>query len=135
MSDDTNQSAEAAQSRREDLVFSVEDANTLAEASWARVVALMFMFAPDADRYVDNGDQRVDRADAGQIIIDWAPAERYSLAEKASADSLATSLSMDMRAAKIWQLTPDEVAINRAGLAADTLLAPPPASVTGAAAG
>jgi hypothetical protein len=132
MSDDTNQSAESAQNRREDLVFAVEDANTLAASSWARVVALMFMFAPDSDRYADNGGVRVDRADAGQIIIDWMPAERYSLAEKASADSQATSLSMDMRAAKIWQLTPDEVEINRAGLAADALLAPQPApAVTG----
>lgn len=134
MSDDTNQSAESAQNRREDLVFSIEDANTLARHGWAQVVALMFLFAPDEDRYDGVGAQRADRADAGRIVIDWMPAERYSLAEKAAADSVNKTLSRDMAAVKIWQLTPDEVAINRAGLAADVLLAPQPA-VTGGAAG
>lgn len=124
MSDDTNQSAEGAQNRREDLVFSVEDANVLARHGWVRVVALMFMFAPDEDRYAGEGAQRVDRADAGQIIIDWMPAERYSLSEKAAADAANKTLSRPMSAAKIWQLTPDEVAINEAHAAAEALLAP-----------
>lgn len=127
MSDDTNQSAEGAQNRREDLVFSVEDANALARRGWAQVVALMFMFAPDADRYAGVGADRVDRADPGQIVIDWMPAERYSLSEKAAADGTNKTLSKDMAAAKIWQLTPDEVAINRAQLAADAFLNPQPA--------
>lgn len=123
-SDDTNASAESAQNRREGLVFSVEDSDRIAGRRWADVISLLFLFAPDEDRYVGEGDTRVDRADAGQIIIDWFPAERYSLAEKASADSANKSLSPDMAAAKIWQLTPDEVAINRAQRAAAALTLP-----------
>jgi hypothetical protein len=126
MSDDTNASAESAQNRREDLVFSVEDANTIAARGWAEVVALMFLFAPETDRFDATGDVPVDRADAGQIVVDWMPAERYSLAEKAAADSANKTLAPDMAAAKIWQLTPDEVAINRALRAADLLLNAPP---------
>lgn len=125
MSDDTNQSAEAAQLRREGLVFCVEDANSMDGRHWANVISMMFEMAPEQDRYAGDGQARVDRADAGQIIIDWYPAERFSLAEKAAADSANKSLSPDMAAAKIWQLTPDEVQINRTQRAAEALLAPP----------
>jgi hypothetical protein len=127
MSDDTNASAEAAQLRREGLVFAVEDADAIAGRHWANVLSMMFEFADEADRFDGAGK---DRADVGQIVIDWYPAERFSLAEKAQADSQNKTLSPDMAAAKIWQLTPDEVAINRAQRAADALLNPQP--VTGA---
>lgn len=136
LSDDTNSSADAAQLRREGLVFKVEDREMIAGRAWSKVVSFLFLFAPDADRYAGEGQQRVDRADAGQIIIVWKPAERFTLAERSQADSLNKTLSSDMAAEKIWQLTPDEVAINRAQRAADMLLNPPavPAVPSGTAA-
>lgn len=121
--DGINQSAEGAQLTREGLTFKVEDRDKIAGRSHARVLSLMFKFGADADRYDGQGN---DRADAGRIVFDWKPAERYSLAEKGQADSQNKTLSRDMAAAKIWQLTPDEVAINRAQVAADLLLNPPP---------
>lgn len=130
--DGVNQSAAGALGNKEPMVFKVEDRDTIAGRHLAQFLAIMFMFAPDADRY--DAD-RNDRADPGKIVIDWAPAERYSLQEKAGADSLNKSLSPDMAAAKIWNLTPDEVGINRAQRAAEALLAPAPApAVTGGSA-
>jgi hypothetical protein len=108
--DGVNQSAEGAQAGREPLVFKVEDRNKLAGRSWAKVISLLFEFAPDADRYDADGN---DRADQGKIVIDFTPAERFSLAEKAQADSQNKTLSSDMAAVKIWGLTSDEVALNR----------------------
>lgn len=124
LSDDTNSSADASQARREGRVAKVEDRDMIAGRGWARVLSLMFALAPDEDRYAGDGDQRVDRADGGQIVIDWAPAERFSLSERAQADAQNKSLSPDMAAAKIWGLTPDEVSINRAQRAADVLMQP-----------
>lgn len=126
MSDEVNQSAEAAQLRREGLVFGIEDANSMDGRHWANVISMMFEMAPDEDRYAGEGEGRVDRAEVGQIVVDWYPAERYSLSEKATADASNKSLSPDMAAVKIWQLTPDEVAINRTQRASEALLAPPP---------
>lgn len=118
--DGINQSAEGAQLTREGREFKVEDRDKIAGRSWARVLSLMFRFGPDSLRYDDN---QADRADAARIIIDWKPAQRYSLAEKAQADSLNKSLSRDMAAAKIWGLSSDEVTINRAQLDAEALTA------------
>lgn len=132
--DAVNQSAEGAQAAKEGQTFKVEDRDRIAARRWAQVVSLMFMFGPEDNRYVGEGEQRIDRADAGAIVVDWMPAERLSLAEKAQADSLNKSLSTDMAAAKIWGLNPDEVAINRAQRAADALLAPAPIAAGGSAA-
>lgn len=117
--DGINQSAEGAQLTREGLTFKVEDRDKIAGRSHARTLSLMFKFGPDADRYDAEGN---DRADAGRIVFDWKPAERYSLAEKAQADSQNKTLSRAMAGAKIWQLTPDEVAINAGQVAGDILL-------------
>jgi hypothetical protein len=105
-------------------VFKVEDRDKIAGRSWARVLSLMFLFGPEADRYDSDGN---DRADAGLIVIDWKPAERYSLAERAAADSANKSLSADMAAQKIWGLSADEIAINRSQRAAESLILPRPA--------
>jgi hypothetical protein len=114
LSDDVNQSAEGAQFRREGLVFRVEDRESLAGRKLAEVVALMFLFAPDEDRYASAGRGRakVDRADPSQIVTDWAPAERFSLSERADADSKNKTLSVRMASVKVWGLTPDEAEIN-----------------------
>lgn len=121
--DSHNTTAEGVQEKREGLVFKVEDRQRIAELQWARVVACMFMFAPDTDRYAGDGEERLDRADASRIVIDWHPAERFSLAERSQADSQNKSLSKEMAAAKIWGLTPDEVALNQAQFAAEQLVA------------
>jgi hypothetical protein len=134
--DGVNQSAEGAQGHREGQVFKVEDRDRIAARRWAQVVSLMFLFGPEEDRYAGEGDNKADRADAGSIIIDWTPAERFSLAEKAAADAANKSLSPDMAAAKIWGLSPDEVEINRAQRAAAALLTPAPSgSGSGSGAG
>lgn len=121
LSDDVNQSAEGAQYNREGLIFGIEDCMALAAAKWQQVIACMFLFAPDSDRYAPGGrgNKPLDRSDASQILIDWAPPERFSLAERADADSKNKTLSLDMAAAKIWGLSPDEVAINREQRKAD----------------
>lgn len=121
LSDSVNQSAEGAQYNRESHIFGVEDCTELAGGKWAQVIACLFLFAPDKDRYASGGKgkSKLDRADPGQIVIDWAPAERFSLAERADADSKNKTLSLDMSGAKIWGLSPDEVARNRAQRKAD----------------
>lgn len=118
--DGANQTAEGAQLAREAQTFKIEDRDRIAARPWARVIANLFRFAPDEDRYDSDGN---DRADAGRIIIDWAPAERFSLAEKAAADTQNKSLSADMAAVKIWGLTQDEAAINKAQRASDVFAA------------
>lgn len=120
--DGANQSAEGASGNKEMGIFKIEDRDRIAGRCWADVISQMFQFAPDEDRYDSAGN---DRADAGKIVIDWFPAERYTLQEKAQADAANKSLSPDMAAAKIWQLTPDEVAINRTQRAGEMLLAGP----------
>lgn len=112
--DAANQSAEGAQLQREGLVFKVEDRNRLAGTSLAQVISLGFSMLGDATR-----------ARLGDIIVDWAPAERYSLAERAQADSLAVSLPTAQRLRLIWQLTPAEVQIALAQRASDAMFGPP----------
>lgn len=99
-SDAVNQSAEGAQLSREGLVFKTGDRETISTPRLKRVAAFLFKLAGEDER-----------ADASQIILDWAPVERYSLAEKAQADSQAGSLPDEQKWRLIWQLTPDEIAI------------------------
>lgn len=99
-SDAVNQSAEGAQLTREGLVFKVEDRDSIAGRQWAKVASIGFQFM---------GDEA--RADLGKIIVDWMPAERYSLAEKAAADSTALSLSDEQKYRIIYGMSPDEVRI------------------------
>jgi hypothetical protein len=121
--DAANQSAEGAQLMREGLVFKVEDRCRIAGRSWAEVVSIGFqMMGDDA------------RAPVDKITVDWVPAERYSLAERAQADSLSTSLPWAQKMRLIWGLDPNEVAIASAQRSSDAMLAalalpqaPPPA--------
>lgn len=120
--DSQNQAAAGADATREGRVFKVEDRDRIAARSWRELVSLMFRFAPDTDRY---DAQKNDRADVGKIVIDWMPAERYSLQEMSQADSQNTTLSTQMAGQKIWQLSPDENRINAAQRATEALLNPP----------
>lgn len=110
--DAANQSAEGAQLTREGLVFKVEDRNKIAGRAWAKVMSIAFAFAGDSER-----------ADLSKLIVDWQPAERFSLSERASADSLALSLPAAQKYRIIWGMSPDEVQIALAQRSADQLLA------------
>lgn len=101
--DATNQSAEGAQLSREGLVWKTNDRETLCNPRWARVASFLFQLLKDPER-----------GDASKIIVDWMPVERYSLAEKAQADSQALSLPDEQKWRLIWQMTPDEIAISSA---------------------
>jgi hypothetical protein len=110
--DAANQSAEGAQLQREGLVFKVEDRDRIAGRSWAEVISIGFkMMGDDA------------RSPVEKITVDWVPAERYSLAEKSQADSLATSLPWAQKMRLIWQMDPAEVAIASAQRSSDAMLA------------
>lgn len=51
----------------------------------------------------------MQRADATKIETLWAPMERFTLAEKAEADSKAGGLPLEKRWTDIWQYPPAEV--------------------------
>ncbi|MGI9091552.1 MAG: phage portal protein [Gemmatimonadaceae bacterium] len=97
--DAANQSAEGAGLTREGLVFKVEDRDRICGRKWAKVASLAFQFKGDSAR-----------ADLAGLSVDWTPAERYSLAERASADAQAMSLPFEQKLRIIWQLPPDEAA-------------------------
>ncbi|MCU1675346.1 MAG: bacteriophage adsorption protein [Frankiales bacterium] len=97
--DATNQTAEGASLAREGLVYKVEDRMARAGASWARVMSLAFLFMGETER-----------ADVARIQPIWAPAERFSLAERGSASSQAVDMPFETKLREIWQFTPDQIA-------------------------
>lgn len=72
--DAANGSAEGATTQREEHVFVVEDRQDRASDGWAKTMSLAFEFQGETDR-----------ADVTKIEPLWAPAERYSLEQKADA--------------------------------------------------
>lgn len=120
--DAANGSAEGASLMREGLVFKTEDRIERAKEGWARTFSLAFRFAGDETR-----------AKLLQLEPLFAPAERFSLAERADAASKATDLPFRTRATEIWQFTPDQVDEMATERASDALLsdltAPPVAPV------
>jgi hypothetical protein len=109
-----NQSAEGAALAREGLVFKVEDRRILAGAAWSQVMSLAFRWMQD------------DRADLDALELLWAPAERYSLGEKASASAQAVTGGVPWRTrmTSIWQFPPDQVDRMESERADDALLQP-----------
>jgi hypothetical protein len=99
-----NGSAEGASLAREALVFSVEADMDRASATFALAHSLAFQAMRDTAR-----------ADASQIETIWAPADRSSITERASASSQAKAggLSQRMINEKIFQLSPAEIALER----------------------
>ena len=105
--DGANQSAEGAALAREGLVFKAEDRMTRVTASWSKVMSLMFKWMGD--------DVRANLLDLEPI---WKPAERYSLAERADANSKFQDLPFRTRMQLIGQFSPAEIAemeVERAG--------------------
>lgn len=100
--DAANQSAEGAALQREGLVFKTEDRIDRASASWARVVSLMFRFSGDAAR-----------STVESIALIWAPVERYSVTERASAIAQTKGvISRYQQLTEIWGMSPEQA--NRA---------------------
>jgi hypothetical protein len=102
-----NGSAEGASLAREGLVFKAEDRMNRVTSSWSKVMSLMFKWIGD--------NERANLLDLEPI---WKPAERYSLAERADANSKLQDVPFRMRMATVMQYTPEEIAemeIERAG--------------------
>lgn len=112
-------SAEGASLQREQNVYKAEDRRDRAEGRWARTVGMAFRFQGDTVR-----------ADHTQIEAMWAPIERYSLSEKASAASqLRGILPWESIATDVMQYSPGDVSGRlRSQRATDVLFLPPSAS-------
>lgn len=92
-------SAEGASLMREEHVYAVEACRDHAEAGWAEVVATAFAFMGEDER-----------AQQSQIEPIWAPIERYSLSEKASAAVQSRDiLPIERIWTDIYQYPPSEV--------------------------
>lgn len=98
-SDATNQSANSASLYREGLAFRIEDLCAIAGVTLAHAIAGAFRLVGDDTR-----------SDPGSVIIDWAPADRYSILEKAQADSVST-LPLAAKLRLIYGMSPDEIQI------------------------
>lgn len=98
-SDATNQSANSASLYREGLAFRIEDLCAVAGVTLAHAIAGGFRLIGDDTR-----------ADPGSVIIDWAPADRYSILEKAQADGVST-LPLAAKLRLIYGMSPDDILI------------------------
>lgn len=119
--DGANQSAEGASLAREGLVFKTEDRIARATVGWTRVMSLMFKWMGD-----------LERANMLDLEPIWKPAERYSLSERADANTKFQDVPFRSRMKLIGQFSPAEVAemeIERAGeqIIAEALLGTQPA--------
>ena len=97
--DGANQSAEGAALSREGLVFKTEDRINRATVGWSKVMSLMFRWM---------GDQ--ERAALLDLEPIWKPAERYSLSERADANTKFQDIPFRSRMSLIGQFSPAEVA-------------------------
>lgn len=119
-------SAEGAALQREGGTWKVEDRRQRAEYQLAEVMGLAFRFAGDADR-----------TDVTKIRTVWAPAERFSLAERYNAAGIArrqVGEPFDSIMVNVLQYTPDELEWIRAQRADDALFQPIQPTEAGAAA-
>lgn len=114
--DAANGSAEGASLQREGLIFKVRDRNDESSDPLERVMALAFMFQGDTDR-----------ASVSDMEVLWAPPERFSLTERASAATQAAAAGVPWGTimSDFLQFSPQQVARMAAERAVDALLAPP----------
>jgi hypothetical protein len=110
--DAANGSAEGASLQRETITFKVEARQDRFEISHQRVAELMFRTVGDEDR-----------SQPGSTEVIWAPAERFSMTERASAISQTRGvLSRYQQATKLMGLSPEEADRNASELVDDFLL-------------
>lgn len=117
--DGANQSAEGAALAREGLVFKTEDRIARATVGWSKVMSLMFRWMGDEER-----------ANVLDLEPLWKPAERYSMSERADANTKFQDVPFRSRMKLIGQFSPAEVAemeMERAGeaLLTEALLGTP----------
>jgi len=114
MQESANQSAEGASLAREGLVYKVEDRQKQFGESWEQVMSLAFLY---------RGDR--ERASRRDMEVIWAPAERFSLAERYDAASKAVNvLPVQTIREDVLQFSPQDVARMNAEDAEAALLAP-----------
>lgn len=109
--DGANQSAEGAALAREGLVFKTEDRIARATVGWSKVMSLMFRWMGDTER--------ANMLDLEPI---WKPAERYSLSERADANTKFQDIPFRSRMKLVGQFSPAEVAEMEVERAGETLL-------------
>ncbi|MCH9835716.1 phage portal protein [bacterium] len=107
-----NGSAEGAQLAREGLVFKTEDRIARASAGWSKVMSLVFMWLGD--------DTRAALLDLEPL---WKPAERYSLAERADANTKFADVPFRSRMSLIAQFSPAEIEEMESEKASESLVA------------
>lgn len=101
--DAVNQSAEGASLIKEGQIFKTEDKQKRAAASLALVFSIAFLCLEDPERALKQ-----------KIVIDWSPAERFSLQQKFDAASKAPkSLAGETVMSEVLQFTPETIALNR----------------------
>ena len=97
--DATNQSATGAALIREGLVFKVEDKQARVDVGLIDMMSLAFLVKGD-----------VARAERGRMAVEWAPAERYSLAEKFDAVAKAGDrIPLEYLSSEVLQATPEQM--------------------------
>lgn len=109
--DGANQSAEGAALAREGLVFKTEDRIARATVGWSKVMSLMFRWMGD--------EERANLMDLEPL---WKPAERYSMSERADANTKFQDVPFRSRMKLIGQFSPAEVAEMEMERAGETLL-------------
>lgn len=105
--DNASGSAEGASLAREGLVFKTEDRISRATPGWSKVMSLLFRWVGD--------EERAELLDLEPI---WKPAERYSLSERADANTKFQDIPFRSRMQLVGQFSPAEVAemeVERAG--------------------
>ena len=105
--DAANGSAEGASLAREGLVFKAEDRINRVTPGWSKVMSLMFRWLGD--------DERASLLDLEPM---WQRAERYSLAERADANSKFQDIPFRSRMSLIGQFPPgviEEMEVERRG--------------------
>jgi len=116
-----NQSAAGAAFAREGRTFKIEDRQDRFGSVHARALSALFRMSGDTDR-----------AAFEDITINWRPAERYGLAEKADAatKAKASDVPWETRMRDIWQYTPEQIARMRSERMDDALLFPEQVAAT-----
>lgn len=122
-----NQSAAGASLVKEGLTSKVEDKHSRLGRGHVQTLAILGRIA---------GIESL--ADTRTVRVRWAPAERYSLSEKADAGPKAKASGMPWRTLmdQVWQMTPEDIARMESERLDDAALAPllaPPAPVPAAA--
>lgn len=93
-----NQSAQGAALTDQGAVFKAEDRQDRLDNPHSRTMSLAF--------HMEGDKERASLLDMEPI---WAPAERFTLAEKSDADSKSQDLTWRKKMETIWQFTPQEI--------------------------